>query len=171
MSVWYDIKCYVYGDRESIAKFFNLEIEDVFVDNFEIEYGRKNMPGLGLVRLIEKNPGLIFLVRESVECDTVIWSLHRYDEASKEIKGIMIQNSGSASHEVNAKFLEMYMTKFPGLAEKHEDKQKGFEGYRWTYLLNSFDKMNNLLKNADQYRKMVCPMMDANLEFDNQPFV
>jgi hypothetical protein len=100
---------------------------------------------------------LIFLVKESVECDTVSWWVERYNiETSKE-EFILIQDFGMAENKLNKRILEEYDRAHPSLVLKHLNAQQGYEGFRWTMFFNDFDKVADMLKQADSYKEMLDP--------------
>jgi len=150
MSIWYHFNVEAYGNREAIGKFFNLDPEEDihYIDRFSFSFGQKNVPGMRLGKLIVNNPDLVFLVKNSVEDSTYI-SLERFNERLT----IEISQRGVFT-EVNKKLLEMYKKEFPTLIEKHLKLERGFKGFRWSYLIGSHEKISELLNNANDYRDM-----------------
>ena len=169
MSTWYQYHIEVIAkNKEAVAKFFNLDPkDDVRVDHFEFSFGQKNGPGLRLGKIIEQNPDLIFLVKQSVEVDSVSLWVERADAINKKSQRILIEDSGEYVVEINKKLLDMYAAKFPSLPAKHLAREKGFEEFRWSYLFYDFEKTAEMLAHANEYEEMVSPMdEDDRLELD-----
>lgn len=156
MSVWHhhDVSVLSRG-REDIARFFNLDPkEDVRIDCFEFSFGQKNGPGMRLGKIVEQNPELIFLVKQTIEIDAEVWWIERFDQINKKHQYILIQKFGYMENEINKKILEKYTEWCPSLPEKHFVKLKGFECFRWKSFFNDFDKVAEMLNNEDQYKEM-----------------
>jgi len=119
-----------------------------------------------LGKLIANNPDLVFLVKNSVEGGTYI-SLERFNER------LLIEVSQYRMYtKINKELLDEYTQKFPTLVEKHLRWEKGFQGFRWGYFLNSYEKISKLLDNANDYRDLIClpdTSFDETLGFDNEP--
>jgi hypothetical protein len=162
----YDIKAL--GDRKAIGKFFSLDPEkDIhYIDSFEFSFGQKNIPGLRLGKLIEQNPDLIFLARQSTDYD-VVYALERFDQANNKLQRIFIERSAYGEYggnQLNKKLIEEYAQHFPYLMDKIKD---GSRTYDWSYFFNDFGKAADILSRADDYKEMTDPAIEANLEFDN----
>jgi hypothetical protein len=87
MSIWYQHEVHAIAkDRAAVAKFFKLDDsnQDVRTDMFEFSYGGKNAPSLMLRKIVQENPDIIFLVKESIECDTVEWFVTRFSVEKNE---------------------------------------------------------------------------------------
>lgn len=163
MSIWYHYDVEVMGKREALAKFLNLELDDVRIENFKFSFGQKNGPGLRLGKLVVQNPNLIFLVKESVEVDSVAWWIERFDKSSQKVQRVHIEDSGEYIVEINKKILEAYTKEYPTLPAKHLANERGFEGFRWSMFFD-FETAENMLNQADQYEEMVSPMDNGELE-------
>jgi hypothetical protein len=159
MSIWYQLHVTAIAENKTaVAKFFNLDPEtDVRTDSFEFSFGQKNGPGMRLGKIVEQNPDIIFLVKQSVECDTVQYWIERFDAAADQHQFILIQDFGDVENKVNKKIVDKYERKLPGLAIKHLNDQKGYEGFRWSQYFNDFNKAATMLKQAEDYMEMVNP--------------
>lgn len=159
MSTWYQITCNVIADdKSSVAKFFNLDPnEDVRTNSFEFSFGGKNGPSLRLGKIIEQNPGLIFINKMSIECDTVQWHVERFSPSTKAHQRILIQDFGSMQNKLSKKALEEYEKSMPGLAIKHLNGVKGYDEFRWSYLFNDFTNVAAKLDKAEEYKELVNP--------------
>ena len=169
MSVWYQLNITALAANETaVAKFFGLDAsrEDVRTDSFEFSFGGKNGPSLHLAKIMEQNPDLIFLVKESIEGDTVQWFLMRFDKNSGTQQSIYIQDSGSYTNQINKRILEAYTQKYPILPAKHFAYEKGYEGFRWTMFFNDFDMAALMLNQADQYQEMISIITDDDFGDD-----
>lgn len=155
MSVWYQHDVMAFGNRQAIGKFFNLDPKDDVhaIEWFEFTFGQKNVPGLRLGKIIEQNPDLIFLVKESVEA-SVSWWIERYNASNDKIDDIYLYTDGYATRKINKKILEEYEKEYSGLSAKHIAKQKGYEEFRWSMFFN-FERAARMLANADQYKELV----------------
>lgn len=160
MSIWYQVKVHAIArDKSAVAKFFGLDddYKDVRTDMFEFSFGGKNAPSLTLRKIVERNPGLIFLAEQHVECDTVEWFLTRWDVDTNQQQFFWIQDFGEVTNKISKKVLEEYEKKNPELTVKHLAGKKGFEDFRWTMFFNDFDKMVEMLNHAEEYKEMVNP--------------
>lgn len=154
MSVWYHYDVTIIGNkREPLAKLFGLESDDINTDNFEISFGRKNMPGMRLGKLIDQNPDLVFIVKESVE-NSVAWWVQKGD------KQILIEDSGDVIVEINKRVLDEYTKKYPYMMEKHREGRP----YEWKSFFYDYDKTVAMLDQADQYKEMISPMDQDDLD-------
>ncbi len=165
MSIWYHLDVTAIAENKTaVAKFFNLKDswDEVRTDCFEFSFGGKNAPSLHLYTIMEQNPDLIFLIKQSIECDTVQWFLMRFDKESGKQQRILIQDFGCAIQQINKKVLEEYTKEFPTLPEKHLSFEPGFEEFRWRMFLNDFSKAASMLNRAAEYEEMVVPFIDGN---------
>lgn len=163
MSIWYHYDVEVMGKRESIAKFLNLQLEDVRIEHLKFSFGQKNGPGLRLGELVVQNPDLIFLVKESVEVDSVAWWIERFDKDSGKIRRIHLEDSGEYVVEINKKVLDAYTKEYPTLPAKHLAREKGFEDFRWSMFFD-FETAAVMLNQSEEYKEMVSPMEDGELQ-------
>lgn len=171
MSIWYHLDVTAMAaDKKAVAKFFNLEDswEEVRTSWFEFSFGGKNAPSLHLRKIMEKNPDLIFLVKQSIECETVQWFLMRFDRASGKQQNIFVQDIGPWNNQINKKILEEYSKEYPSLPAKHFAKEEGFESFRWSMFFN-FEQAADMLNRADQYGEMIDTGTETDIEFDNVP--
>ncbi len=167
MSIWYQHEVHAIAkDRAAVAKFFKLEDsnQDVRTDMFEFSYGGKNAPSLMLRKIVQENPDIIFLVKESVECDTVGWFITRFDVKTNQQQFFWIQDFGSVTNKISKKVLEEYHKSSPTLVEKHLNHQRGFENFRWEMHFNDFDKVADMLDRAPEYKEMVNPWKEFNVK-------
>lgn len=175
MSIWYqyNVTCYA-RDRVAVAKFFNLQPtpDEVRTDMFEFSFGGKNAPGLKLGKLITENPGLIFLIKQSVEVDSINWWVCRFDmdhatipeEGIYQSISLYSANGYQGAIEVNKKILEEYAQKYPTLAAKHIPR---LEGFRWDMFFNDFDSTSAKLKKYKEYGEMTSSSSFEDIEFEN----
>src|SRR5208282_999029 len=149
------------GKSEAIGKFFNLDPkEGVRIDCFDFSFGQKNGPGLHIDNLIEKNPDLIFLIRESIECHTQNWYLERFDETAKEHRRVYVEgSSGYDQYLINKPILEKYEKMFPN--------RKPNENHDWEYFFGNFEMAAEILAHANQYQDMVTPMTEDDFLCDD----
>lgn len=170
MSVWHHFYMTALAkDKAAVKKFFNFDDDrDVvgYGDRFEISFGGNYGPSLNMRKILQNNPDLIFLIKETIECDTTIWFLSRYDSKTSEIKNIRIQDTGSFETAFNKKILEDYEKHLPGLAAKHFANEKGFETFRWKSLFNDFDECAIYLDKAEEYKEMIHPSTLEDLELE-----
>lgn len=156
-------------DKEATKKFFHFDGNDDVTgwgDRFEINFGGNYGPSLNMRKMIQNNPDIIFLIKETIECDTTMWFLSRYDVNTSEFLNIRIQDVGSFETAYNKKILELYEKWAPGLAEKHFAKKEGFYEFRWTSFFSDFDTCASFLDRADEYKEMCHPMDLEELELD-----
>ncbi len=171
MSIWYDLEVTAIAENKTaVAKFFNLDDswEDVRTDHFTFSFGGKNAPSLTLHKIMEKNPDLIFLINQSVECNTSQWFLMRFDQVSGKQQLVFVQDSGDCNNEINKRILEEYTKENPTLPEKHFANQKGFEGFRWKMFFNDFKKCAAILNNAENYKVMLATLGDREREAEQE---
>jgi hypothetical protein len=168
MSIWVQYNVTAFGDEKSIGKFFKLDPNNInCIDRFSFSFGQKNIPGLRIDKLIENNPDLIFLVKMSVEFDQEI-SLQRFDSNTKQHQLVIIQDlDRQGNNLINKKLADLFIESYPELFNKHLNQEKGFEEYRWEYILKDFHTMNDVLSNAVQYDEMIYPVSSLDLDFDN----
>lgn len=108
MSVWHWFEMTALAkDKASTAKFFNFDepTQDVtgYGDSFKISFGGNYGPSLNMRKIIRSNPDLIFLIKETIECDTTMWFLSKYDVVTAAFKNIRIQDTGSFETAFNKK--------------------------------------------------------------------
>lgn len=167
MSIWYQLEVTALAKSKSpVAKFFGLDddYKDVRTDRFQFSFGGKNAPSLTLKKIVEKNPDLIFLVKQEVEVDTVEWFVTRWDSVKNEQQFFWIQDFGSVTNKVSKKVLEQYHKEFGETTIKHLNGQKGFEDFRWEYFFGNFDQTAEMLNHAEEYREMVNPWAYFNIK-------
>lgn len=167
MSIWYQLEVEAIArDGVAVAKFFGLNNshEEVRTDMFKFSFGGKNAPSLSLKKIVQQNPDLIFLVEQSIECDTVEWFVTRFDVQSNQQQFFWIQDFGHVVNKVSKKLLEEYEKDMPGLAVKHLNGQEGYEEFRWSFLFNDFDKAADRLNRAEEYKEMVNPWKQYNIK-------
>ena len=170
MSVWYQIDVTALAaDKTAIAKFFGLNDswEEVRTHSFEFSFSGKNAPSLSLRKIVQQNPDLVFLIKQSIEIDTEQWFITKFDAIANEHRFILIQDFGFVENKINKKILEAYTNEYPTLPPKHLENQKGFEGFRWRMFFNDFDMATLMLNQADQYQEMVPVQFKIDLDFDN----
>lgn len=171
MSVWhwYEMTA-IAKDKEATAKFFNFDSpkEDVtgYGDRFKISFGGNYGPSLSMRKMIRNNPDLIFLIKESIECDTTIWFLSKFDTITATFKNIRIQDTGSFETAFNKKILEAYEKQSPGLAAKHFANVEGYHEFRWESFFSDYDQCLFYLDRVDEYKEMVHPTSKEELELD-----
>lgn len=156
MSIWYQYSVTCLAEKPSdIAKFLGLsDHNDVWTDRFSFSFGCKNSPGLRLEKIVERNPDLIFLVKEEIECDTVSWWIDGFDAATQTYQHIFIYTDGLATTEVNEKIFKEYEKEFPHMTAKHLAGIKGYENFRWTSFFN-YQRADQMLKNYLEYQEMI----------------
>ena len=167
MSIWYQDTVHVIAkNRAAVAKFFKLEdsFDDVRTDMFEFSFGGKNAPSLTLRKIVQENPDLIFLVKQTVEVDTEEWFLTRFDVVSNQQQFFWIQDFGQVTNKVSKKLLEDYAKDSPTLVPKHLNGEEGYEKFRWTMFINDFDKAAKMLNHAEEYKEMVNPWKHFNVK-------
>lgn len=158
MSIFHWFEMHVMAkDRAATAKFFNFdEDKDVtgYGDRFELNFGGNYGPSLNMRKMVERNPDLIFLIKESIECDTVMWFLIRFDAATNTTQQIRIEDSGEMVVELNKRLYDEYTTKYP----RHFQGKDKFSNIRWDSYLTSFEECEKILNKAEEYRETVSPM-------------
>ncbi len=167
MSIWYQHEVHAIAkDRAAVAKFFKLDDsnQDVRTDMFEFSYGGKNAPSLMLKKIVQENPDIIFLVKESIECDTVEWFVTRFSVEKNEQQFFWIQDFGSVTNKISKKVLEEYHQWSPTLVEKHLNGEEGFESFRWEMFFNDFAKVASMLDRANEYKEMISPWQAFNIK-------
>lgn len=167
MSIWYHLDVTAISkDQAAVAKFFGLKDswEDVRTDRFEFSFGGKNAPSLTLRKIVEQNPDLVFLVKQSVECDTVEWFLTKFDSKSNQQQFFWIQSFGSVENKISKKLLEEYHKDRPKWLEAHLEGKKGQENFLWDLFISDFDKAADILNHAEEYKEMVNPWTHFNVK-------
>lgn len=164
MSIWYQYNVVAFGDRKAIGKFFNLDPEnDIhYIDRFDFSFGQKNVPGLRLGKLIEQNPDLIFLCRQSTDYDDT-WSLHWAPKADEPTKYLFLyQNTFGMGEQFSKEIIKEYEKKFPYLMEKHHEGRP----YEWEWFVGDFGNAARLLANPDLYSERIFSSSQEDLEMD-----
>jgi hypothetical protein len=162
---WYEMHVMA-KDRAATAKFFHFEDDqDVtgYGDRFEINFGGNYGPSLNMRKMIERNPDLIFLVKESIECDTVMWFLVRFDAATNTTQQVRIEDSGSQVIELNKRLFDEYTAKYP----RHFEGKNKFRAIHWDSYLTSFDECAKILSKASEYKETISPMTEDDF-FDEE---
>ncbi len=161
MSTWYDYHITATGDKCAIAKFFNIKPEEVnFIDDFEFSFSAKNGAVPNLDKIAEKNPDLIFVVRQNIECDTEKWYLKRFDAATSEHKRVLVECcSGYGNKEVNKLILDKYLEKNP--------RHKQGDPINWKYFLSDFALSAEILEHIEKYEKMVISINEEDFLDDD----
>lgn len=174
MSMWIQYDVTAFGDCRAIGKFFKLDPEnDIhYIDRFGFSFGQKNVPGMRFGKLVEQNPNLVFLVRQTTDYETT-WLLERFDTASNKTQQILVEQDGHYTEgypsSINKRILIEYTEEFPTLPAKHLARQKGFEEFRWKMFFD-YGKISFMLSQADKYEEMAYIMADEfGVDFDNQP--
>ena len=169
MSVWHHFKITALAkDKEAVAKFFNFDNpkEDVrgYGDRFELSFGGNYGPSLNIRKIVQQNPGLIFLINESIECDTEMWYVSRFDPTISDFRSFTIQDFGSVTNKVSKKALEEYDRANSGLVLKHLNAENGYENFHWSMHFNDFDKVADMLNRSEEYKEKVNPWKHFNVK-------
>lgn len=167
MSIWYDLDVKAIAkDKTAVAKFFNLDddYKDVRTDRFEFSFGGKNAPSLTLRKVVQQNPDLVFLVKQSIECDTVEWFITNFDVSKNEQQLILIQDFGSVTNKVSKKLLEEYHEKYPRWLNNHLEGKKGQENFLWDSFITDFDRAVGMLNHSEEYKERVNPWKHFNVK-------
>jgi hypothetical protein len=159
MSTWYDYKITGYGSPNEIGKFFNIDPSDVnYLDSFTFSFGQKNGPGLRLEKVIKQNPGLVFLVVQSVECNPPTLWIEKYDPYSNEFQRILVESSDG---ELNKRLAQEYEKKFPYLLKQIRKGE-----YNWDMFCSN-SPIREYLRYADSFQEMIVPVSEEEMDFDN----
>lgn len=157
MSIWYQLDVTAMAkDKSPIAKFFNLEdsFENVRTDRFEFSFGGKNAPSLTLWKIVKQNPEMVFLIKQSVECDTVEWFLMKWDTATDKQQSMLIQTFGSVNNLMSKKVLDDLEKKYPGAAKNHLSGTSGNQGIDWSTFIY-LEQATDMLAHAEEYKETV----------------
>lgn len=169
MSVWYhyNVKA-IAVDKHAVARFFNVDVENVYTEDFEFSFGGKNGACVRLDEIVKKNPDIIFLVEQQIECDTSNEWIERFDNITNEHQHIFLYTTGYVTTEINKQVMEEYDKAFPTLVQKHLANEKGYEGFRWSMFFNDFGRAAYMLRHAKDYEEMVTPI--SNDDFVDNDF-
>lgn len=164
MSIWYQFDVVAFGDRKAIGKFFNLNPEEDinYIDRFGFSFGQKNVPGLRFGKLMEQNPGLIFLVKQSTDYNCM-YSLNWVPSATQPMKYLFLQeHTFGVGNAFSKELLKLYESKYPYLLKQHS----GGRPYDWESFIGSFENAEKLLANSDLYKTRVTALSQEDFESD-----
>lgn len=161
MSTWFDVKVNVFGNTTAFAKFLNIKIDDVWVDELEMSFGSKNGPGIRMDVLVKNNPDLVFLVRVHVENYAGYTYLLGYNKLLEEVKSISLDNWDGDDYEYNYKILE----ENPAISISLKKNKY----VNWSEICRDLNKASSLLNRAHQYENLSSLISVQDIEFDNLP--